>query len=348
MSQDDTLALGARIASILATGRRESTYKLVTLLALIHYSEEYCPEDASDELHVDLRDLARRVAELYRPSLRPFMDRDRLIQVKGDPRNTMLDTVSRIDIAWHDSPSAGPLGTLARHLAQQPLTHLQNDSHVEGEDFLFNASWLHKKITNSELDAHDWRIRLRPGVAARLARLAPLLVPVIERLWVSEVLRFNPLLPELQVEDYLLGSDRRSMHALHLPLLDSQEGRCFYCSVRIEPSLAHVDHVVPWSRCGFDGLANLVLTDRACNLSKLDSLPSPEHIRRAVTRRDLDHVFAETRWAPGVQADRMLRTAAGQLRFVPDGYRLWRGRTESTVVTKENRGDLLGLLDLAR
>lgn len=64
MSQDDTLALGARIASILATGRRESTYKLVTLLALVHFCEEYCPEDESAKLDVSLYDLARRVAKV--------------------------------------------------------------------------------------------------------------------------------------------------------------------------------------------------------------------------------------------------------------------------------------------
>lgn len=325
---------------MLATGRRESTYKLVTLLALIHYATEWCPND-DGPLDVDLLDIAERVSRLYRPSLEPYQDRSPLSQVKRDSRVTMLKHVAKID---DSGPSVPELRSLAQHIAQQPLTHLQNDGRLPTDDFLFNSSWLHKKVTQSELDDHDWRIKLLPGVAPKLAQLAPMLIPVVERLWVTEVLRFNPSVAEAQVEAYLLGGERRPVTRLAPILLDVQDRRCFYCAEPVGPANVHVDHVLPWTRCGFDGISNLVAADAACNLSKSDSLPDPAFIRKALRRPYLDEVCTATEWRHGVDAERMRRTAIGQFRFLPNHYRLWKSRTQSTLVTASRRSQLIAQL----
>lgn len=209
---ENALELGARIASVLATGRRESTYKLVTLLALIHYPTDWCP-DGDDELDVDLMELAERVSTLYRPSLESYQNRSPLLQVKRDFRLTMLKRVARVEGDGQSEDSKALRG-LAQQIAQLPLTHLQHEGRQRSPDCLFDSSWLNKKITLDQLDEHGWQIRLLPGVANKLAQLAPLLIPVIGRLWVTEVLRFNPSVAEARVEEYLFGAARRAVTRL--------------------------------------------------------------------------------------------------------------------------------------
>lgn len=81
----------------------------------------------------------------------------------------MLDTVSRIDLRWHDTNQKS-VKTLAHHLAQQPLTHLQNDSRIEGASSSRRLLAV-QEVAASELDAHQWTITMREGVAAKLTRL---------------------------------------------------------------------------------------------------------------------------------------------------------------------------------
>lgn len=342
-ANEDAMELGARIASTLSTGKRESTYKLVTLLALIHYSTESCPE-INEELEVDLIELAERIAILYQPSLAQFQESDRLLQVKGKPRKTMFERIAQLEINRLAPPKRSHLRALAQHIAQQPLTHLQNSSQVGLPDFLFDSSWLHKGLNQPELVQHDWRIKLFPGVAWKLAKIAPLLVPVIERLWVSEVLRFNPSVAEAQVEKYLLGANRVAVSELKQPLVDEQRARCFYCNRSLNNAHVHIDHVLPWSRCGFDGLANLVAAHANCNLSKSDALPAPEHVERAIKRPYLEQVQESTNWRYGIQLKRMKRTAIGQFRLLPDQYLLWASLSESVTISPGYRAETLDKL----
>lgn len=73
----------------------------------------------------------------------------------------------------------------------------------------------------------------------------------------------------------------------------------------------------PWSRCGFDGLANLVAADVARYMSKSGALPDPSHVRRAMMRGSLEQLAEVTSWSQGVQRDRMRKTALGRYRFLP-------------------------------
>ncbi|WP_316779949.1 HNH endonuclease [Streptomyces sasae] len=55
-----------------------------------------------------------------------------------------------------------------------------------------------------------------------------------------------------------------------LMVLYANGGRCVYCDSTSETA----DHVIPWSRNGWDGTENLVPACEACNRSKSDRTPA--------------------------------------------------------------------------
>jgi len=75
----------------------------------------------------------------------------------------------------------------------------------------------------------------------------------------------------------LFGTERIDLAPLRHPLLDLQNGACFYCGQRVKRA-AHVDHFIPWSRYPDDGLDNLVVADSTCNSRKTDFLASERHV----------------------------------------------------------------------
>jgi hypothetical protein len=68
----------------------------------------------------------------------------------------------------------------------------------------------------------------------------------------------------LECEDFLFGRDRVALERVAKGLLDLHHGRCFYCKESIGRG-CEIDHFVPWSYSGDDGLDNLVA---ACRNSK--------------------------------------------------------------------------------
>lgn len=331
----DVLALGVRVVNLLETGRRESTYKLAALTALLQHCVEHATPGDPEPVAVPVADLADRCIGLYWRQVRPFRGQERLRQTRGGD-GRLLPAVQRLrdeaDVRGVRTPAALRAAapdlyrrarrTVAHQLAAMPLAHLQHET--RSGSFLYDDSWLHKKVTVVELDAHGWRIELRPGVAAALARLSTLLVPVLEMLWLSEVRRLNAgvFADTDDLAEHLFGTRRADLDVVRSPLLDLQRGRCFYCADPLRAGEAHVDHVLPWSRTGLDALGNLVVADPLCNAAKSDVLPVGRHVRHALDRvPDLVAVAAGTGWP--VEAERVRRTASGLIAFAPDGVRLW-------------------------
>lgn len=360
----DVLALGVRLANLLETGRRGSTYKIAVLTALLQHCIEYADQshlraDVEGPLHVSILKLADRCIELYWPQVRPFRQEFRLRQVKGG-EGRLIPAVTQLREATelrgvrgaHASRGAYPdlyrrtQRVVAHQLAAMPLTHLQR---APGESraypFLFDDSWLHKKITLAELDAHSWQIELLPGIALALAQLSSLLVPVLEMLWLSEVRRLNADLFAAtdDLADHLFGARRIDLNAVRAPLLELQRGRCFYCDTRVLPGQGHVDHVLPWSRTTLDALGNLVVADPTCNAAKSDLIPVSRHVRRALDRvPDLDQVAKTLYWP--VENERVRRVAGGLLAFAPNGLRLWVGRGVFRLLDQHTRETELAAL----
>ncbi|WP_432501907.1 HNH endonuclease [Kineococcus arenarius] len=333
----DPLEVGARVAELIATGRRVSTYKLAVLSALVQHCLEH-PTAPDAPLRVPIEDLADRVVDLYWPQVRTFSEVGVLRQNEQSGRS-LPDVVRELRTAAEAAGLTTPAQlratepalhtrhrrAIAQTLARQPLFALQRTgTSAPGAPFLYDDTWLHKKTTVAELDAHGWSIDLHPGVATALARTAGLLQPVLQQWWVADVQRMNAA--ELDAPDlhgFLFGAARSAVARLAPALADLQDGRCFYCAGTLRTG-THVDHVLPWSRVALDGVVNLVAADARCNLAKSATLPAVDHVVRALARPDgdLHAVAGPLRWP--LERERVAGVAVGLYGTSPVGTPLWR------------------------
>ncbi|MCX5046480.1 HNH endonuclease [Aldersonia sp. NBC_00410] len=335
----DPLALGQRVVAILETGVRTATYKLATLSALVDHCVENVPTDPTAEIAVPLDDLADRVIEIYWRQVRPF-DGRALRQSTGS-RARILAAVESVravvgDVSYPLGRAQAPHAVyeaaraeVVLTLVQQPLYRLQRLPGAAGsasETFLYDDSWMHSGVGPRVIAAHGNQIVLRPGVAAGLAQLSGLLKPTLEILWVEDVRRMNRFLDEdvPDVAGHLFGRQRISLGPARLALKEVFGARCFYCDAALGNDNP-VDHVLPWSRVGIDGLANLVLACGRCNSSKSQLLPAVEHAERALgrDRPALENIAAAIEWP--TQFDRTVAAARGLYLSTPNNSPTWLG-----------------------
>ncbi len=216
----DPLLLGQRVVAILETGVRVATYKLATLMALIDHCIENLPEHPADPLPVPIPALAHRVMELYWRQVRPFEGRDLRQSTQEHERIPRAvralraaSAGSTLATAMTSAPEVyrGSIDEIGLCLAQQPLYRLQRLPGAESsEPFLYDDSFLHSNVSRRTLRDHNDSIVLMPGVATGLARLAGLLKPALEIMWVDDVRRMNKFLKAdaPDVAGHLFGRDR--------------------------------------------------------------------------------------------------------------------------------------------
>jgi len=320
--------LATRLVNVLVTEQRESTYKEAFVVGLI----QECADGGEPEF-VSLLSMANRFIDLYWQQLNAFPSDEILRQVrKGDQRIPSqilnLKGASVHPKEWRpgkprtSSRYQATQKRIAQLIAQLPATHLQNPGGLGGSnDFIFDSSWLWDKVTIKVLDLHDWRLKLLPGAREALLETESLLIPVVQRMWEQDLMRFNSSLQEdRRLTDFLFGDDRIGLGPVRLPLQEAQGAKCFYCGTKITDDF-HVDHVVPWSRSGLNDLANLVAVDKRCNLAKSDALPTPEVVCKAVNRGYLSGIAAELEWE--LDPSRVDAVAVRLLSAAPEGTRLW-------------------------
>ncbi len=335
---NDPLLLGQRVVAILETGRRTATYKLATLMALIEHCIENLPEHADDTLRVPLPALAHRVLEIYWQQVRPF-EGNELHQSTGSRARILIATKElgrasgrtsgSVDVARLRAPAAynRAIDHVALCLAQQPLYRLQKmPGSSTSDQFLYDDSFLHDHVSRSTLRAHGDAIVLKPAVAQGLARLAGLLKPALEIMWVDDVRRMNKFL-DAEVPDvagHLFGRERAALATVRQPFKDAFGPHCFYCGTHL-PANNPIDHVLPWSLVGIDGLSNLVLACSRCNGDKSGALPAVDIIGRVLQReRDvLEEIASALQWP--TQHDRVVAAARGIYRGQPSGVPTWSG-----------------------
>lgn len=341
----DPLELGQRIVAVLETGLRTATYKLATLMALVDQCVENLPSDPTGTLTVPIRDLAERVIELYWRQVTPLSEFGELRQ-STQSRARIPSAVSRLrqqaaarrvsaaaaaKLVVPDAYSAA-VDDIALTLAQQPIHRLQRIAGPYGvEPFLYDDSWLDDHVSVRTLRTRGYAIELMPGVAWGLARLAGLLKPTLEILWIQDVTRMNASLRDTESPDlaaHLFGHERVSLERVREAFLDSGVRGCFSCHSPLRPG-SPVDHVLPWSRVGIDGLANLVLACQACNSAKANALPTVSLLDRAASRDNLilEAMGGELGWP--VQRERTLKAARGLYLSSPAGSPTWAGRGKS-------------------
>lgn len=337
----DPLLLGQRIVAILETGLRTATYKLATLMALIEHCIENMPEQPGDTLQVPIPDLAHRVLEIYWQQVRPLDGHE--LRQSTQPRARILIATNAIrlavgravsvDVAKVRAPATyeKAIDDITLCLAQQPLHRLQKVPGASTIDpFLYDDSFLHDHVTRSTLRARGDAIELKPGVAHGLARLAGLLKPALEIMWVDDVRRMNKFL-DAEVPDvagHLFGRERTAVAAVRGPFKEAFGPHCFYCGTHL-PANNPIDHVLPWSLVGIDGLSNLVLSCTRCNGDKSGALPAVRIVDRVLEReRDVLEEIASQLQRP-TQHDRVVAAARGIYRGQPAGVPTWSGYKQS-------------------
>lgn len=329
----DPLDVAGRVVQLLETGRRESTYKLATVMALVDICVEYTPAP-DGSLAVPIDEITHRIVASYWPQVRVFHHHGRLAQNRQG--RSIPDRVAEVKEVLvreglRTADAAREVGhpmyqrlvrSLRSTVAQQPLTHLQTVPHSRiRDDFLFDANDFHKKMTLGDV-GRIGIIVLHPGVPEGLRRTSTLLRTFVRSLWAHDVIGFNRA--ELDAEDldgFLFGADRTALRALVDPLRDLQDDQCFYCGRRMGTEV-HIDHVVPWSLIPIDGVANLVAADARCNLDKSASVPVRDHVSRALDRESLPDIASATRIP--LLAKRTESAAHGVYAALPVGSMLWR------------------------
>lgn len=337
----DPLLLGQRVIAILEQGQRDATYKLATLMALIEHSIENLPFHADDTLTVPIPELAHRVLALYWHQVRPFEGHD-LAQRRTGTKTRIVDATKALreaskagnsrmslEIAMLRAPAAYEVAIdrIALAMIKQPLPRLQKlPGATVSDPFLYDDSFLGENVSRSSVRAHGDAIELKPGVANGLARLAGLLRPALEIMWVDDVRRMNNFLDSdvPDVAGHLFGRERTALAAVRVPYKEVFGPHCFYCGTHLPPDNP-IDHVLPWSLVGIDGLANLVLACRRCNGDKSNALPAMPLVDRALAAdrsSALEDIATELQWP--TQRDRVVAAARGIYRGQPAGVPTWR------------------------
>jgi hypothetical protein len=348
MTEDrDAIALAERVLAILDEGRFTTTYKFALFMAILDLCIEKTDTKGVAPTTLTTRELALKVIESYWDHLSPYGEGKvvlrqsrgrqgeakilvRILAARNAHSSSRADTLFRVQ----KQDSAG-FEALVRDvewkLIEMPIPRLQVLGNDDKDRFLYEYNW-GKEVSKATVSAYqrhessdfDNCLRLQPNVAENLVRLSGLLRPLFRQHWVLMVARMNGL-PEAKLEEHLFRSERVPVNAVRGPLLEIQNGRCFYCEDLIS-GRADVDHFIPWARYSDNGLDNLVAAHPKCNNQKSDALAASVHVehwaQRLRTRgTDLDRASCRAGWFrdPG----RSVSVASALYLRLPLGTPLW-------------------------
>jgi hypothetical protein len=133
------------------------------------------------------------------------------------------------------------------------------------------------------------------------------------------------------VAGHLFGRERIPLATVREPFKEAFGAHCFYCGTHLQPNNP-IDHVLPWSLVGIDGLANLVLACARCNTDKRNSLPAVAIVDRVLERDGgvLEQIATELEWP--TQRSRVVAAARGLYRGQPAGVPTWSAYRETTAL----------------
>jgi hypothetical protein len=350
-----------RMLTVIDEGRRTATYKLALLLALMDCCAEGVSAQGQAPDQLGTRAIARRVAELYWPQLRPFPAATGAVELRQITMksSTVLKALRSAFEAlphvptWRQAEERLDAGAVAQVLdvvewtfAREPLVRLQTVDGVS-QPFIYDVGW-DEHITLRRLQQQDGAILLRPGAGDQLIRLAPLLRPLVELHWVRMVASLNGLgLMEDDLRRHLFGADRSLFpRNLRQGLIELQQGRCFYCPDALTATNA-IDHFLPWSRWPNDAIENLVVAHAGCNGHKSDRIPGPVPLQRWAERlvqneAELAEIALRTRW----RSDRGRSTSLARSLYahLPEGSPVWDAPRRVTQAHGRELLDILGRL----
>jgi len=343
---DQTEFLVQRLFEVVNEGKRDATYKLALLLALIDWVTTH-----SDQPKVPTSELADAVLNIYFRQVSPYVSKKQEKSLKqGKQKKTLIIEVvaglrndhpecKRLQQIEHKDLGAylAARGQVEQVLVAQPIPRLQR---VGGEEipFLYSCSWGPKQslgpLKKSGLDF----IELSPGVRERLVVMGPLLRPVIEAIWVADVASWSKIeTEEEKLRVHLFGKERTTFPPeVRKGLRKLHSSKCFYCSVDLPDGFA-VDHFVPWSRFPNDAIENLVMSCTPCNSKKSDHLASPTFLAKWLKRLEepaLTEIALKTGWESNPARARAIASSIYQ--SVAIGSVVWDGNKSFQVITPKD------------
>lgn len=337
-SLSDPMVLGGKLLSLLDEANVTATYKPALLMSIID-----CVTEMGDADSIPVARLAERVTELYWPQTIAYPTTGVVLsQNQGSQAKAVraiLEFRAKSDVNSRTIAERFRKGKdwerlirkVELSVAEMPIPRLQ----IPFEPFLYDFDWPWAKKGGWKTGAYDQSprvIRLYPGVAQSLVSLGPLLRPFIMRWWSEKAAAINPEVEEatsmLNFEQFMFGRDRVALDRIAEGLLDLQAGRCFYCETSIGKN-REIDHFVPWSQSGDDGLFNLVAACSDCNNSKRSILAGPDFLEALIDRNqswtsDLSSLATERAW-PADRGRSHRITRAAYLNS-PEERPLWLGR----------------------
>jgi 5-methylcytosine-specific restriction endonuclease McrA len=364
--------LAERLLEVIDSGRRTATYKLALLMALLDLCALRSDRDGSPPDVLYTREIAERIAAIYWPQVLRYRRGPEAIDLRQitNPRSAITEAVRRfrqlaeasqatsIGLARQRLPDeySAMIDTVEATVAKEPLPRLQTVGSSEHTvPFLYDLDWsTRESFSPRRLRApgpQGLPVRLRPGAARELVRLAPLIRPLIELHWTRMVAELNQIAREEEnLSRHLFGRDRVTPpRALREGLADLQAGQCFYCAKSLGRT-PEADHFIPRVRCGIDAVENLVLADPQCNNDKRDLLPAIPLVtswadRNTLHKHELASLASASNWDSDY--DGTAAIARSIYRHLPSPAPLWSGRrrVEITHVPPEiileiTRGDL--------
>ena len=311
---DTTAGFAERLLTLLDQAAVVTTYKYAVVLALLDAALEGTDAAGHPPVRIDVLTLADHVLELYWPHTDPYPDTGEVLRQSGTGQAEIVSSIRRFRSA--DPSGRSTLATarysagfdrllagVAWKLAEMPLPRLQRIGD-RLDPFLYDLGW-DETIGRRQFESErfDRTLHLRPGVGEELIRLAPLVRPLVERLWAGRVVVYNRL-PDGRLDDFLFRRSRLDAVRLRLSLLELQDGRCFYTGRPLRPADADVDHFVPWSRSPLNAIENLVVADRRANNSKRGHLAAAHLVARWRDRNEesvaeLATIATANRWQSG-------------------------------------------------
>lgn len=272
---------------LLSEGSFVSTYKYALLMALADVAVEHGRDD-DQPLTISTRLIAEKFIEYYWRQSAPYLAAEndagegilrqntwrqagiiRLLHETRTAHEGCLTKVRAQSAQWRKLVTS-----VDAFVRVMPLWKLQTIGQQK-LDFLYDNTGQGRTIT------------LKPGVGYCLRRHYPMVADLVKGAWTRYVRRFNPdtLGEQLDLDEFLFGSERADLSAVAPILNEFQKGECFYCRRSIKGAAPHVDHFVPWSRYPVDLAHNFVLAHATCNGQKSDRLASANHLDRWVTRQ---------------------------------------------------------------
>ena len=258
------------LSRLFKEGDFSATYKFALLQTLADISVERAIEE---RMVVSVRDITEKMVEHYWRQAKPFGggEQNYLLQNAGKQSKFIKEIINLQNNGETLNSLMGSnknwkklITSLRPTVINGPLWRLQILSN-QNENFLYDRYEGNETICFNE------------GIQECFQVYYDLVTALTRDRWQQKIRslpsNYGLVGRKGDLENFLFGSQRKSLKKAEELFEDLQEGKCFYCNKELRGNKA-VDHFIPWSRYPNDLGHNFVLAHERCNGNKKDLLAS--------------------------------------------------------------------------